>query len=286
MDSINCASGVMFTRNNKLYIKHKLTDTHTYYKCRDNACNSYISYKTDTNTFNIITPHTCSTGQDSVDTVRLLASFDRRAKHGEAASTLANEIVQTASQNLSLLLPTRCALVQRFKRLKRKRIPPLPRTLHELALNGEWIVTIRNTRFLLSDSWLGDNRIVIFASHCDLEHLCTSQMVLSDGTFYSCPPQFQQIYTFHSFNAGVVCPRVYAFLTSKSAALYRHLIRLIRDFVNDNLPGYNFSPPNFMCDFERAMITTLENEFPQAEIHGCYFHFCNSILRFVRLSGL
>ena len=41
-----------------------------------------------------------------------------------------------------------------------------------------------------------------------------------------------------------------------------------------------------MIDFERAALNTLTQNFPNAEIQGCFFHFGQAILRHIQALGL
>lgn len=41
-----------------------------------------------------------------------------------------------------------------------------------------------------------------------------------------------------------------------------------------------------MIDFETGLINALRQEFPGAQIRGCYFHFCQAIFRKVQALGL
>lgn len=46
------------------------------------------------------------------------------------------------------------------------------------------------------------------------------------------------------------------------------------------------NPEHIMVDFEQAAIRGDTNEFPRAEIHGCFFHFQKSIWRKIQEVGL
>ncbi len=50
--------------------------------------------------------------------------------------------------------------------------------------------------------------------------------------------------------------------------------------------GLHISPEGIMTDFELALVQLLELEFPGAHIHGCYFHFAQSLWRKVQRLGL
>lgn len=47
-----------------------------------------------------------------------------------------------------------------------------------------------------------------------------------------------------------------------------------------------FKPKNIIFDFERATINAASKFFNSAKLHGCYFHFCQSVYRNVQNVGL
>ena len=63
--------------------------------------------------------------------------------------------------------------------------------------------TVDGARYLLSDRIQRGNgtpvtRIIVFATDEQLRMLFTSSHILMDGTFDSCPPHFDQIYSIHA----------------------------------------------------------------------------------------
>lgn len=51
--------------------------------------------------------------------------------------------------------------------------------------------------FLLADYSYGNTRLLSFCSQEAKEKLIVLKNIFGDGTFKSCPPPFQQLYTFH-----------------------------------------------------------------------------------------
>ena len=79
------------------------------------------------------------------------------------------------------------------------------------------------TLFLLHDSGLGDNRILIFSTAGNLHLLSTSQEWFADGTFSTVPAIFQQLYTIHAVVFGNVVPLVYCLLPQKNQDTYSRM---------------------------------------------------------------
>lgn len=286
LEEIELSSGKVFFHGNFAYIKTKQTNTHCYFKCKKLNCQATSSYNLHTQNVTMINHHNCQTTPAFCGSLRALSRYDLLAKSGMSASALATTLLEAVSREISEELPTKEALRLRFQRLQSKNFPRLPRTINELRFVERFANTLRGTRFLLVDEQLNNERVSVFASDEDLRSLCQSDTIFCDGTFFSSPQFYTQIYTFHSMSYGKLFPRIYALLTSKTITAYRFLLRSVKDYVTDNLIGSVLTPRAFTCDFEKAMINVIHLEFPLASVYGCYFHYCNSILRYVKMNGL
>ena len=108
-----------------------------------------------------------------------------------------------------------------------------------------------------------------------------------DRTFGSCPQLFSQLLTFHSeFNSSDLSdsniwafPCLWVLLTSKEQPTYETQLSII-------LTLGTFSPDYIMVDYELGLRNALAKAFPGAEIGGCYFHFCQALMRHVNSLGL
>ena len=84
----------------------------------------------------------------------------------------------------------------------------------------------------------------------NLTDLSASDRIYCDGTFYTCPSVFHQIYTIHIQIDGIMYPVVYALLPSMSEQVYTRFFNLVqRTMITNNIP---FSPTTVFMDFERA----------------------------------
>ena len=129
-------------------------------------------------------------------------------------------------------LPTFNSAKSSLYRARRKQTPPLPKTPAAITLEGKWTETATGDRFLLFDDTRQTNRIIAFASTDNLRDLSTSDQIFCDGTFFTCPTLFYQIYSLHIQINGIMTPVVFAFLPGKSQATYRRFFTLLQQKVN------------------------------------------------------
>lgn len=79
---------------------------------------------------------------------------------------------------------------------------------------------------------------------------------------------------------GFNVPLVYMLATDKQEATYKYLLTILKDIQ----PALN--PTDVTLDFEKATMNAIVEEFPNAEIHGCNFHFGQNVWRHVQAVGL
>jgi hypothetical protein len=76
-------------------------------------------------------------------------------------------------------------------------------------------------------------RIIAFASTEYLRDLANADIFSCDGTFYTCPKLFYQIYSMHIPIDDIMTPVIYDFLPGKSQAAYTRFFTLIKDKIAD-----------------------------------------------------
>lgn len=180
------------------------------------------------------------------------------------------------SEHAAVRLPS-ISTVRRTLRAVRKRSrcePSLPRTLSELLLPDALLATEEGS-ILLHDSGEadGENRIVLLSRPDQVRRLSRCAHLFVDGTFHAAPSITFQLFTVHGLVNDRVVPLLYAFLPDKKQRTY---VRVFRAVCNA-LPS--FRPISIMMDFEAAVINACRAVFPEAELHGCFFHLCQAVFR-------
>ena len=134
---------------------------------------------------------------------------------------------------------------------------------------------------LLNNDW----GVAVFASARHLRYLQQCNTVYIDGTFRTAPRPYQQIVTIHGFFRNQVLPFVFCLLDGKAQMQYQQIFRHLKRQVRID-SNHRLRPTIAICDFEAGLIGALEAEFPNIRVHGCYFHFTQSLWRHVQELGL
>jgi len=155
-------------------------------------------------------------------------------------------------------------------RTRSKVIPRLPATQQDINLEGSWTETPAGERFLLCDDTNDQNqRILIFATDDNLRRLCDLLTVFGDGTFYSCPGLFYQLYSLHGSINSTSFPLVFALLPNKTEKTYYRFLNLLKTAITDlNL---HLTPDTVMLDFEVAVRNAVTRVLPQTTVKACFF---------------
>ena len=166
-------------------------------------------------------------------------------------------------------------------------MPAQPQTIEEINVPDSLRSTLNGDTFLLRDSEIGNDRILLFATQANIRRLSQASFWLMDGTFKTVPTVFRQMYSIHAPVGGEnsrILPLVYSLITSKTEEIYKYLFEELIDFAVEN--EITLQPSIIITDFELASINASRYVFPNVENKGCFFHLCQSGWRKIQSCGL
>ena len=140
--------------------------------------------------------------------------------------------------------------------------PTLPKSLQDLIISGEYLLTESGQKFLFSHGTYRNTRqktnetSVIYCSDVGLSKLAGSNWWFSDGTFDTSvnfqENGFEQFYIIHGCYKNIVLACVFALLTNKTKEIYRNLISELKDRAAHL--KLKLEPQYVVLDFEAAAI--------------------------------
>lgn len=284
-------NGFMLEHNKFLYVIDKTVKDVKYYKCRHTSCKARGMITM--NTFKISTPH----HNHENDTVAIIRSQVRqkvleKAKEDPTMPTaqVYYKVVNAERKRLSLTLskelvgtsiPTLDSCRSSIIRSRREMLPAQPQRREDI-IAGDWCMHEGENFLLINDGF--EEKIMAFGTKQNILMMAEAKRVFLDGTFYTCPSLFKQLYTMHIVYRGKMIPVLYALLPNKTTATYARLLKKVTEVTSEF--GACFKPETFTVDFERAAINAIEELFPAAEIKGCLFHFTKCIWSKTQRCGL
>ncbi|KAM0724657.1 hypothetical protein ACS0PU_009738 [Formica fusca] len=156
-----------------------------------------------------------------------------------------------------------------LNRERKKSRPKLPQSIAMLAdeLNNYIPIThIYKGSLTANDG----KKALLFSNDKLLQALESSTEIFCDGTFSVVPqvPSLSQLYTIHIRYMDKVLAVIFVLCEARTTALYEKIWSKVIEFVPNLLMNIKF----IMTDYECAAMSAMEKYFPNATIHGCWFH--------------
>ena len=127
---------------------------------------------------------------------------------------------------------------------------------------------------------VGNDRAFIFFSEEIIAILADISEICFDGTIYTVPIQFYQLWTIFIVVNHHVFPAIHCLLTGKSQELYESLMVKIQSLIP------HFHPDVSMSDWEMAARNAFKSTFHGIRLKGCWFHYTQRIWKHVQKANL
>lgn len=271
-------------------INRKTTDK-SWWKCAVKGCSSGACTVDDRLT-GPLKEHTHPPCHSNPQVQLVMNSIRKRAReettaiptiYTEEISKLRSDETRPISDDIARNFPGFSSVKSGLYKQRQNTIPALPKNTSDVHLTGVWTQTKSGEDFMLVNDGEED-KIILFATEKNLRNLCDADKIFCDGTFYSSPHQFKQIYTLHAFVEGQMFPLVFGLLPNKSQATYTRMFELLKEVASSK--GLTLNPPSVQLDFELAVHNAASQVFPGVELKGCFFHYTQCIWRKVQQLGL
>jgi hypothetical protein len=128
---------------------------------------------------------------------------------------------------------------------------------------------LAHEQFLFADDGNADT-ILMFTTSRNLTNLVSADIIYGDGTFYTSPTQFTQLYTLHAMVDDVMYPLVFGLLPGKSKEIYDRYLNLLKTTCQQH--QLQLTPQTFFIDFETATHNSAQRAFTQATLKSRFFH--------------
>jgi hypothetical protein len=84
-----------------------------------------------------------------------------------------------------------------IKRIRHIDTPVEPQSLESLIILEDMKKTLDGVDFLVKDSIVGNERVLMFTTSANINYLAQSSIWIMDGTFKTVPTIFRQLYIIH-----------------------------------------------------------------------------------------
>ncbi|XP_042146110.1 uncharacterized protein LOC121835725 [Ixodes scapularis] len=275
-----------------MYTKHRTNDERTAWRCEkfQEGCRGRAITAGETTT--VTQGHTCHLpSPENVAAARLQDEIKTAAKRShDTPRNVVTACLQGARPATIAKLPKLSSLERKVNRVRREArgAAQVPHRIDDIIVPEH----LRMTRtaspevFLAGDTGCSDSeRIMIFACNTDLCRLNTCETWLCDGTFKVAPEMFHQLCVVHGLYKGRVLPLVYCLLPNKREATYKRATRMLLEAIDDATSSTR-QVHTIVIDFEKAEENAFRECIPDVDVHGCLFHFAQSIWRRIQELGM
>lgn len=221
--------------------------------------------------------HKCDSRSETPAVKRTIDQVKEMAKTSDSPpSKIIAQAVRNLPDSVSINLPNNSALRQVVHRARTKSssIPPLPRDLASLQIPDPYDKTSANDKFLYYDN-NSERRILMFTTLRNLNDLASNSEWACDGTFKCVPLLFEQLWTLHCKIEDRFEPKVFVLMSDRRRTSYTAVLTQLASLAS-------LTPTSIMSDFEQAQMDSFPTVFSQIRNKGCYFHFKQAFLRFVK----
>ncbi|XP_050053723.1 uncharacterized protein LOC126549205 isoform X2 [Aphis gossypii] len=194
----------------------------------------------------------------------------------------------------------RPAAIRSIHRARRRVNPSIPQLLSDwpdiinsdefgpqlLYVNGTRDFFFQGSLEILRDD--GSIRFVglVFTNVAFLQqmnaHIQTVRTLCMDGTFQvrpRQPPDIEQLFTVQIILNNVAIPIVHILMVDRLTESYCRVLQFLREDLDLNL---DYQQLQIITDFEQALRNAINRVMPEVNNSGCWFHFIQSIVRFIR----
>jgi hypothetical protein len=281
--------GHLLVRHGYLFRLDKKLVMATFYKCREERCNSRVKVEGG-----LITS-TIGAHQHPPPSAALLQRKIFTEDIKEQARTSVLPISRVYRDQLAtnvadgadpVLQPTFLSVKSAAYKARLAIVPPLPPTAHDYVIEAGVLnsVTVLDSRNVNP----AGPRIVGFTTENLLRRLRECRQLQIDGTFSCCPELFYQLFILHGkiFNAWE--PLVFGLLPTKEQRSYEQFWDLVHAVVR-RVSGRDCEASDILTDYEVGSMNAVIGRwprFPLPLLHGCFFHYTQCILRRASSGGL
>ncbi|CAI6343607.1 unnamed protein product [Macrosiphum euphorbiae] len=283
-----------------MYFKSKTTERKIYVRCKEykSGCpaTGSISVNLNDNAFFIKKRHNHRVRRDETSMRELrnilaeqCVAHSPTPYSAKALYMQAIKICPEGAYNYTYLQAT-----ERMRQIRKSIFPPTPRNLlhlHQLLQineNRHFTLTFQAQPNLFYQGPLMVNGMLVGLVFCNTSFIQDIAVELQnitvagcDGTFKTVPKTIDndcyQLFTFQIVYKNVSYPLVYALLNGKSEAIYTALFARIKDMI-----PLQYQNLMIITDYEIGQIKAIQYVFREITHQGCYFHYCQAILRYAR----
>ena len=257
--------GKVFTSvDGNKYIQSKHTEKYIFLKCAifRTGCKGTCRINRETNLVTPLREHNHTVNEYMTEVFKLKSKCKSSAKSSQTnLRKVFDDATRTDPHSCDISFPE-CE--SSMYRARRKIQTKIPLTADEFS---EMLSTTPYGEYFKIHVTCCEETGVIFFSEQMVALLSEVTNIQFDGTFYTVPNQFSQLWTVFVSVERHTLPAIHCLITAKSKDFYKAVLENIAIHIPQFLPSAS------MSDWEPAARNALREDYPQVKIYGCWFHY-------------
>jgi hypothetical protein len=197
---------------------------------------------------------------------------DMRAVNATPRLVMGNVLLGLGNEVLAHM-PKQSSIARNLRHNRSRGTLPNPKSIN-------FDIPEKYSELILHDSGVNDPARILVLGDRKLVLELKKDTIYGDGTFDKVPSMFYQLYTWHAKVGNSYPPCIYILLQKKNTDTYSRMFEIMKLLIP------NLAPLKVLVDFEKACMNAVRIAFPHAEVKGCYFHLCQSLVRKINSVGL
>ncbi|XP_069474256.1 uncharacterized protein [Ambystoma mexicanum] len=215
---------------------------------------------------------------------KTLTELKRKAieDQGESSGSVLRDVCGNLPTHITAQLPAEKLMQRTIIRTKqvKENLPPALMLFKDVVIPDVFKLTAKGENFYHATIEMNSEKILIFSTAANFEHLARSKKWQSDATFKICPQPFYQFYTVHGTINDKIIPLIYVLMPKKTEEAYK----IVYSKIKETAPESN--PETIIMDYESAQIGGFSTVYRETRVQGCFFHFTQSVWRKIQKLGL
>ena len=268
---------VFTTVDGHKYVRSKVNEEYIYLKCAlfRGSCKGTGRLNRQTNAITPLHNHNHPLADYKTDIYRLKTKCKTLAKQSQNNLRKVFDDATRIDPSAREISFTECESA--MYRSRRTLQPKIPLTASEFC---GMLPTTALGEFHQCSVTSGTDTGVVFFSKEMSTLLAEVTNIQFDGTFYTVPTQFGQLWTIFAALGRHTLPAIHCLMTAKSQDLYKAVLETICAKIPQ------FKPVASMSDWELAARNAIKEVYPLITIYGCWFHYTQCIWRKTQKLGL
>lgn len=187
------------------------------------------------------------------------------------------EYVNREDYSINSSTPEVQYMIQKINKIKAKKYGKIPKTVEDIKVEDlkKYSKSFEFHFIEYVDKGKKYKALVIYNDFQKKLMKKPGVRIMGDGTFDTSPKIYTQLYTIHLLIESASFPVCFVLSVNRVTSMYESVFKHLKEEIG-------LRPVMMMTDFEQSARNGFASVYPNVLLKGCYFHFCQAIIKNVK----